>query len=63
MNTPRRLRPVRAAFTLVEVMLAPVWVWLFLGETATAATFAGGAVVLVAVALNAVAGARRRVLV
>jgi DME family drug/metabolite transporter len=48
--------------SLVEVMLAPVWVWLFLGETATAATFAGGAVVLVAVALNAVAGARRRVL-
>lgn len=45
---------------LVEVMLAPVWVWLFLGETASAATFAGGAVVLVAVALNAVAGARRR---
>ncbi|MEZ5796149.1 MAG: DMT family transporter [Paracoccaceae bacterium] len=46
--------------SLVEVMLAPVWVWLVLGETASAATFAGGAVVLVAVALNAVAGSRSR---
>ncbi|MCB6178439.1 DMT family transporter [Rhodobacter sp. Har01] len=47
--------------SLVEVMLAPVWVWLVLDETATAATFAGGAVVLVAVVLNAAAGARRMV--
>lgn len=46
--------------SLVEVMLAPIWVWAFLGETATPATFAGGAVVLAAVALNAAAGARRR---
>lgn len=45
--------------SLVEVMLAPVWVWLLLGETATPATFAGGAIVLVAVMLNAAAGARR----
>ncbi len=46
--------------SLVEVMLAPIWVWAILGEKATPATFAGGAVVLAAVALNAVAGARRR---
>lgn len=46
--------------SLVEVMLAPVWVFLFLGETASRATFAGGAIVLAAVVLNAVAGARRR---
>lgn len=46
--------------SLVEVMLAPVWVFLFLGETASPATFAGGAIVLAAVVLNAVAGARRR---
>lgn len=44
--------------SLVEVMLAPIWVWVFLNETATPATFAGGAVVLAAVALNAGAGAR-----
>lgn len=46
--------------SLVEVMLAPVWVFLVLGETASPATFAGGAIVLAAVVLNAVSGARRR---
>ncbi|MFZ1468047.1 MAG: DMT family transporter [Paracoccaceae bacterium] len=46
--------------SLVEVMLAPVWVWLVLDETASPATFAGGAVVLAAVVLNAFAGARAR---
>jgi drug/metabolite transporter, DME family len=44
--------------SLIEVMLAPIWVWLFLGETASAGTFVGGAILLVAVVLNAVAGAR-----
>lgn len=44
--------------SLVEVLLAPVWVFLFLGETATAATFIGGGVLLAAVALNAIMGAR-----
>lgn len=46
--------------SMVEVLLAPIWVWLVLGETATTATFVGGAVVLAAVALNALSGARRR---
>ncbi len=41
-------------FSLIEVMLAPLWVWLFLNETASAATFLGGAILLLAVALNAV---------
>jgi drug/metabolite transporter (DMT)-like permease len=45
---------------MVEVMLAPVWVWLLLDETASAGTFIGGAILLVAVAVNAVAGATRR---
>jgi drug/metabolite transporter (DMT)-like permease len=44
--------------SLIEVLLAPMWVFLFLGETASAATFAGGGVLLAAVALNAVMGAR-----
>lgn len=48
--------------SLIEVLLAPLWVWALLNETASPATFAGGAVVLAAVALNAVAGARRRAL-
>jgi drug/metabolite transporter (DMT)-like permease len=44
--------------SLIEVLLGPLWVWLLMGETASAATFVGGAVLLVAVALNAVMGAR-----
>jgi DME family drug/metabolite transporter len=44
--------------SLVEVLLAPLWVFLLLGETASAATFLGGGVLLAAVALNAVMGAR-----
>ncbi|NJS38643.1 MAG: DMT family transporter [Rhodobacteraceae bacterium] len=43
---------------LIEALLAPLWVFLFLGETASAATFVGGGVLLAAVALNAVMGAR-----
>ena len=46
----------------VENILAPLWVWLVLGETASASTWAGGAMVLAAVVLNAVAGARRAAL-
>ena len=46
--------------TMLEVILGPVWVWLLLAETASAQTFAGGAVVLCAVALNAVTGLRDR---
>jgi drug/metabolite transporter (DMT)-like permease len=42
----------------LEVLLAPVWVWLFLGETATQATLMGGAVLLVAVTANALIGLR-----
>ncbi len=44
--------------SLVEVLLAPIWVFVFLGETASAATFFGGGVLLAAVALNAAMGAR-----
>lgn len=44
--------------SLIEVLLAPIWVFLVLGETASAATFVGGGVLLAAVALNAVMGAR-----
>lgn len=42
-----------------EVLLAPFWVWLIMGETASTATFIGGAVVLVAILFNAYAGVRR----
>ncbi len=41
-----------------EVLLAPFWVWLIMGETASAATFVGSAVVLAAILFNAYAGVR-----
>lgn len=44
--------------SLVEVLLAPIWVFLVLGETASAATFLGGGVLLAAVSLNAIMGGR-----
>lgn len=49
-----------ALLSNIEVMLAPLWVWAFLGETASANTFLGGAILLVAVMMNGVSGARRR---
>ena len=49
-----------ALLSLAEVLLGPLWVWLFLGETATANTLIGGAVLLVAIAGNALSGKRRK---
>lgn len=46
--------------SLVEVLLAPVWAWLFLSETLSANTALGGTVLLAAVALNAFIGMRGR---
>ncbi|MCA3442806.1 MAG: DMT family transporter [Rhodobacter sp.] len=46
--------------SMVEVLLAPVWVWLALGETASAGTFLGGGILLVAIAGNALSGLRRK---
>jgi drug/metabolite transporter (DMT)-like permease len=48
-----------ALLSNVEVMLAPLWVWLLLGETASAGTLLGGAILLAAVLANGVSGARR----
>ena len=44
--------------SLIEVLLSPLWVFVMLGETASAGTFVGGGVLLGAVVLNAVMGAR-----
>ena len=46
--------------SLAEVVLGPVWVWLLLGETATPNTLIGGAILLGAIAGNALSGARRK---
>lgn len=49
-----------ALLAMTEVMLGPVWVWVFLGESASLWTLAGGAVLLAAIAGNALSGLRRR---
>lgn len=45
---------------LAEVVLGPIWVWLVLGETVTPNTLIGGAILLSAIAGNALSGARRK---
>jgi drug/metabolite transporter (DMT)-like permease len=42
-----------ALITLLEVVLGPLWVWIFLSEQPSLATLAGGAVVLAAVGVQA----------
>lgn len=49
-----------ALLSLAEVLLGPFWVWLFLGETASINTLIGGAVLLAAIAGNALSGKRRK---
>jgi len=48
-----------ALLSLAEVLLGPFWVWLFLGEEASFRTLIGGALLLTAIAGNALSGARR----
>jgi DME family drug/metabolite transporter len=49
-----------ALLSMVEVLIAPIWVWLFLGESASPATLLGGAILLGGLALNALTGVRHR---
>lgn len=46
--------------SMAEVILGPLWVWLVLGEVPARLTLIGGAVLLGAVAFNALTGARRK---
>ena len=43
-----------ALLSLAEVLLAPVWVWLFLGETVGLNTVIGGLILLAAISGNAI---------
>ncbi|MGI9413787.1 MAG: DMT family transporter [Hyphomicrobiales bacterium] len=49
-----------ALLSMTEVVLGPFWVWAFLGETAGTYTLLGGAILLAAIAGNALSGLRRR---
>jgi drug/metabolite transporter (DMT)-like permease len=42
-----------ALITLLEIVLGPLWVWIFLGEQPSASTLAGGVIVLGAVGIQA----------
>ena len=48
-----------ALFALTESILAPIWVWIGVGETPSDLTLAGSAIVLVSVAFYCVAGIRK----
>jgi drug/metabolite transporter (DMT)-like permease len=45
-------------FALTEMVLAPIWVWLFVSEVPSLASLAGGGLVLLAVCVAAVVGLR-----
>jgi drug/metabolite transporter (DMT)-like permease len=51
-----------ALLAMTEVLLAPLWVWLFFGETASPYTLMGGGVLLIAIAGNALSGLRHKTL-
>ena len=57
-------KPLPAAeltlLSLAEVLLGPVWVYLFLNEVVTLSTLVGGLILLLAIAGNAISGARRK---
>jgi drug/metabolite transporter (DMT)-like permease len=46
--------------SLAEVLLGPLWVYFFLNEVATLNTLLGGLVLLLAIAGNAISGARKK---
>jgi len=49
-----------ALLSMTEVLLGPLWVWIFIGETVSFYTLLGGAVLLLAIAGNALSGLRRK---
>jgi drug/metabolite transporter (DMT)-like permease len=49
-----------ALLSMTEVLLGPVWVWIFIGETTRFYTLLGGAVLMLAIAGNALSGLRRK---
>ena len=46
--------------SLCEVLLAPLWVWLFLGESASKLTFIGGFILLIAITFNSLISIMKR---
>jgi drug/metabolite transporter (DMT)-like permease len=49
-----------ALLLLTEVVLAPIWVWLWIGEVPRLWTLVGGAVIFAAIIGHAISGMRRK---
>jgi DME family drug/metabolite transporter len=49
-----------ALLSMTEVLLGPLWVWLFIGETVSFYTLIGGIILMLALVGNAVSGLRRK---
>jgi len=49
-----------ALLSMTEVLLGPLWVWLFIGESVSLFTLIGGIILMLALVGNAVSGLRRR---
>ena len=49
-----------ALLAMTELVLAPFWVWLGVGEVPSAFTLAGGAIIMAAIGYQALSGVRRR---
>ena len=45
--------------SLTELALAPIWVWLAVGEVPSGYTLIGGAIIVIAITYQALSGARR----
>ena len=41
-----------ALLALVETVLGPIWVWIFIGETPTQLALIGGSIVVLSIVLN-----------
>jgi drug/metabolite transporter (DMT)-like permease len=52
--------PAVSLLMLIETVLGPTWVWIFLGEVPSSRTYIGGAVVLGALILHSVFAIRRQ---
>ena len=49
-----------ALLSMTEVLLGPLWVWMFMGETASFYTLVGGTILMLAIAGNALSGLRHK---
>lgn len=45
--------------SLIEIILGPIWVWMFIGEVPTRFTLVGGVIVLLAIVLQSILGRSR----